>query len=367
MFGVDRAEVWVRVDADVELIALGIQKKFPGVASSGKKDKTGSYSYTFKIEQENINQIKVKDKIYCRKVGVDFSYPRGIRKTNLYPLDDEVEKLLVEEKIVQVVREITLEQEVDRKNFTYSLLEICIQEEIKGFYKYNNLINFFYKALIRKFNNPLMEQSQFNNYDQVTDRFYQTGFTFLGERGWKIRLYSKLHEHNKKHKEKEKSALLRLEHQLTTNRINNIFKTTKIVELPLEVLKEEISKKIGLLLFELLKDEISRSEIILEKHLKNFNSRDLKGLIKDLQEWILDEKIIGYIIQQNSSKSDRQKGRYRAMVKESLEESQTRASPRRDNFNNLERLELFINKFLLVKCEVKAKYTEHLTFRLLKT
>ena len=36
MFGVDRAEVWVRVDADVELIALGIQKKFPGVASSGK-------------------------------------------------------------------------------------------------------------------------------------------------------------------------------------------------------------------------------------------------------------------------------------------------------------------------------------------
>lgn len=364
MVGLDRAETWVRVDADAELICLGIQKKFIGVSSVGKKEKDGSYSYSYRIEKDNINYIKIKDKKIYRKIGIDFSYPRGIAETNLYPLTDEIQKLLVEEKIVQLVREISLEHEVQRKNFTYGILEICIQEEIKGFFKYHNLINFFYKALIRKFNNPLMEQAQFNNYDQRTDRFYQTGFTFLGERGWKIRLYSKLHEHNKKNEEKEKSALLRLEHQLTTNRINNLFKTSYIAELPLEIIKKIVSEKLGMMLFELLKEELERSELILEKYLKDFNSRELKGLIKDLQEWILDEKVVGYIVGKISDKSDKQKFRYRKMIKESLQESQIRASPKRDNFNNIERLNFFINNILLVKCDVKANYKEHLTFRL---
>lgn len=358
MVGLDRAEIWFETTAEAALISAGIQKKYSKVILNTRRLKN-DMNYSYRIEKDNINSIKIIDKGWNRRVGIDFSYPRGITETNLYPLADEIQKVLIEEKLVLLLKEITLE-EVYRENLEYGFLEFCTQENIKGFFKYNNLINLFYKALIREF--ECSEQVQFNSYDRITDRFYQTGFSFSGEKGWRIRLYSKLHEYNKKVTEKEKGALLKLEHRLTAKKLKNIFGTNKIKELPLERMKKEISKTLGKRMLILLEKETLRCSEVLDKHFKDFKARDLKLLVKDLQEWIIDEKIVSYIVGKNSDKSIRQIERYRATIKETLKESQNKSSPKRENFGNIARLEFFIKNILLVKCEVKCKYNEELNF-----
>ncbi len=95
--------------------------------------------------------------------------------------------------------------------------------------------------------------------------------------------------------------------------------------------------------------------------MKDYKSRTLKILTRDLQEHILDEKTINYVVTKLSEKGSRQTERYRAQVKEALEETQTRGSPKRNNFGNIERLNFFINKILGVKSSVKCSYQECLT------
>ena len=84
--------------------------------------------------------------------------------------------------------------------------------------------------------------------------------------------------------------------------------------------------------------------------------------MRDYQEHILDEKIINYIVSKNSNKSRAQIFRYRKKIREALGQYQSRGSPKRQNFGNIERLEIFLNKILLLNKKVKFNYEDGLTF-----
>lgn len=359
MVGLDRAACWFKLDAQPELLLLGVQKRF----SSVNVKKLAGNTQTFKINQEGVNEIRIKEKSSYTFVKIDFSYSRNSDYSNIYPLDNEIGKILVEEKICQIVRDISLEQ-VTRNDMIYDFIEICTQEQIGSFYSYHNIISCFYKALKRHYKSR--NTSRFEDYDKALDKFYSTGFIFDINPGWKMRLYNKTLESNKKTNNKTMGANLRLEHKLTRNALEAMCRTARCVDLTLDTLTEKVIKKISEKLFLYLKAELERDVEILVKSTKNFTSRSIPILVRDLQEHILDEVVISNIITQNSNVSARQKIRYRNKVKESLKEYEARGSPRRSNFKNIPRLNLFINKIIHYEIEVKCKYNLPLTFNAIK-
>lgn len=222
----------------------------------------------------------------------------------------------------------------------------------------------FYRALAREYDTK--DSLVYSNYRSTMDRFYSTGFLFKIMVGWQIRLYSKAHEHNKKNLKKQKGALIKLEHKITQSIIKRVCQTNSVNDLTIKDITNSVKNHIGEKLFKLIVNELSRNDKILEKKFFDFDSRELSNLVRDYEEWIYDEKILNSIITRNSKRSRAQIERYRRTVKIALRESQIRSSPYRDNFKNIERLELFINKLLLIECEVKCSYKKHLTFNQLK-
>ncbi|MBR8702283.1 MULTISPECIES: hypothetical protein [unclassified Fusobacterium] len=356
MIGLDRAAVWVSLaDVEADLVILGVQKRFKNV----NPRKLAGTTQSFKINENNINEIRVCEKTGYTLVKIDFSYARFGTDNNVYPLCTEAGKVLVENQLVKIIKDISLKK-ISRNDMSYEYLEICLQERIKSFYSYYNIISLFYKSLKR--NNYTKIGTCFEDYDYASDYYYNTGFIFQMNRGWKMRLYSKSHEHNKKNLDKVRGANLRLEHRMTKMALDFYCKTSIVSELKLQVIKEKILVKIGKILFEHITKELYRDIGILEKRLKDFESRKIPNLIRDLQEHILDEKIVNQVIQQNSTKGSRQTRRYKNKVKEALKEYETRGSPKRSNFDNLERLEFFINKIIFFKVKVKCNSKKHLTF-----
>lgn len=359
MVGLDRAGVWVRLDVDTDLAILGVLKEFP----DAKPRKLAGATQTFIIKKENLNEIKIKENSGKTIIKIDFSYSRHEKENNLFPLENEFSKIIVEEKLVETLKKITLE-EVKRTQLNYEYLEVCIQERVPSFYAYHNIISTFYKGLKREYQKN--DSLRYENYDIKRDYYYSTGFTFQINTGWKVRLYSKSHEHNKKNPDnKVLGANIRLEHILSGSAIKFFCKTSKVADVTIGVLQEMFLKKINKNLFEIFEKEVFRDIEILKEKFKNYTSRTLSSLVRDYQENILDEKIINNIIS-DVEKSQRQIIRYRNKVKENLQEFQNRGSPKRENFGNIERMEIFINKILLFDIKVKCSYNEPLTFEYAK-
>ncbi len=361
MIGLDRASIFVLVNAHIDLIDIGIRKKYRHLLGRKILGSTQNYS----IGKENINEIKVISHLNgLSTMKIDFSYPRSNSKTNLYPLTSEVEKRIIDEKLLNLIKEISLDNELTIHDLFYDYFELAIQEYVGSFYKFNNLIMIFYKALAREYDTK--DSLIYSNYRTTADRFYSTGFLFKIMSGWKLKLYSKAHEHNKKNSEKQKGALIKLEHKITQSVIKKVCQTNSVDSLSIRDIANFIKDYIGEKLLKLIVNELSRNDKVLKNKFSSFDSRALSNLVRDYEEWIYDEKIINSIITRNSDKSERQIKRYRSAVKIALLESQIKSSPYRDNFGNIERLSLFINKLLLIECEVKCSYKKHLTFNLTK-
>ena len=357
MLGLDRAAVWVDLEVDADLVIIGIKKYFKNV----QPKKLSGRTQTFLISEKNINEIRVREKPLKTMIKIDFSYSRYNRCDNLYPLTSEIAKVLAEEELVQIINKISLSN-ITREDLRYEYLEVCIQEKIKSFYDYHNVISLFYKSLSRNFKTS--EKTRFENYDVIGDYFYSTGFIFQLDTGWKMRLYSKSHEHNKKFSGQSMHPLLRLEHRLTSGILKKLCSKRMVKDFTIDFLKNEIVRQLGNKLVLFLEQEIDRDIFFLENNFKDFTSKTLRTLVRDYQEHILDEKIVNYVVMKLSQKSYAQKRRYRDIVKIALEEYQTRGSPKRNNFNNIKRLEFFIRQILLVDIEVKCSYKEHLTFNI---
>lgn len=357
MLGLDRAAVWVDLEVDADLVIIGIKKYFKNV----QPKKLSGRTQTFLISEKNINEIRVREKPLKTMIKIDFSYSRYNRSDNLYPLTSEIAKISVEEELIQIINKISLSN-ISREDLKYEYLEVCIQENIKSFYDYHNIISLFYKSLSRNF--KTFEKTRFENYDVAGDYFYSTGFIFQLDTGWKMRLYSKSHEHNKKYPGASRNPILRLEHRLSSGILKILYSTNKVKDLSISFLKKGIAKKVGYRLVECLQQEVDRDIEFLEEKFKDFSSRNLKTLVRDYQEHILDEQTINYVVTKSNTKSKNQNKRYRQKVRLALEEFQARGSPKRNNFNNIKRLEFFIKQILLINIEVKCSYKEHLTFNI---
>lgn len=360
MYGLDRAGIFVEVETDIYLIKSKIESIFPNSISENTSRKTKTYN----ISQKNINTIKVEESyrgatLKKTVIRIDFSYPREKNQDNIFPVMTELGKKEIEANLLQIINRLT-EEPIQLERLRYDFLEFCIQEKVGAFYKYHNIISFFYRALTRKYED--INKVQYYNFNTKEEKHYTTGFIFQPYAGWKLRLYSKGHEHNRNHETKVRGAILRLEHRLSKTVIKSLVNTIYIQEITIEKLKEKISEKISRQLYEIIVEEIYHSHNVLVKVLQNFKSRQLSGIIRDNQEWILDEKIVDDIISNTSLKSYPQIKRYRARVRAILLESQARASPKRDFFGNIERLENFLNNLLFIPCKVECNNQKHLTF-----
>lgn len=351
-FGFDRAGIWIELEAESDLVVLGVLKKFPLLAT-----KSIGRPLHFKIPKHKfINEIQVRPDFNKTRVKVDFSYPRYFRENNLQ-LSGTEERREVEKVIVELVEEISLEK-VDMKKVYYNNVEICIQKKVGAFYYYHNLVNLIYKSLCRKY--QTVQKAQYSNYSEKMDRFYSTGFQFSMQPGMKLKLYSKLHEHNPKTPSKEVGAILRTEYRLTRGVLKKLFETDKVIELELSHIQYCLVRYFEKSILKLIKEELELNHEKLVKMLKGFNPRELKGIVKDLQEWIFDYKCLGAALTEVSCKSPRQTKRYLEATRKTLEESQSSSSPKRDNFNNIKRLEKFLQDFLFLDYTITHKYGEGL-------
>lgn len=131
----------------------------------------------YSIGKENINEIKVINHLNrTSTIKIDFSYPRSNATTNLDPLTSEIEKKIVDDKILNLVKEISLDNEITIQDLFYDYFELAIQEYIGSFYKFNNLVMIFYRALAREYDTK--DSLVYSNYRTTMDRFYSTGFLF---------------------------------------------------------------------------------------------------------------------------------------------------------------------------------------------
>ncbi|KDE74776.1 hypothetical protein FUSO7_00940 [Fusobacterium necrophorum BFTR-2] len=354
MYGLDRACVSIGVSMQMFDLSAYITKYYPQAISNAISRKTT----TFDINHQNINKIKIEEKRTHRVLRIDFSYPRKRYENNVLLEDSEESRKKTEEDIVEIVRKITGEK-VKTEQLAYDFLEFTTQEKIKSFYYYHNIVVFFYRALSRNFYD--LDKTQYYNYAKMDDKFYTTGFIFKPVKGWKIRLYGKNFEHNKYHEKKVRGGIIRLEHLLTRGVIKKLFKSHYARDITIEEMRRQISEKLCKQLFHLMLHEIERASKKLEKALKGFKSRDLENILRDYSEWILDESIADDIVTKLNQKSYRQLQYYRVKIRNTLRNSQERASPKRDFFNNIERLEIFFNEILLQKCEVKCNNLKHFT------
>lgn len=358
MYGLDRASISIAVAMHMFDLSGNILKHYPKATSNTISSKTMS----FDINSKNINKIKIVEKREYRIFQVDFSYPRKYSDNNIIVENDEESRRKTEKEILEVIQKIT-EEKLKLERMVYDYFEFTTQQEVGSFFHYYNIINFFYRALVRNFKD--LDKTQYYNYTEKEDRFYTTGFIFKPFKGWKIRLYGKNFEHNKYHEDKIYGGLIRMEHVLTRRLIKKLFNSCYVTDIQIEEMRREISNSLCKPIFKVLVEEIYRSNEKLEKALQNFKSNDLESIIRDYAEWILDNSIVDDIVTKINTKSYRQLQRYRKKIRIILELAQSRASPKREYFGNIERLEKFINEILLQSCKVECNNIKHFTCKIL--
>lgn len=357
MYGLDRACVFVDVKTDILYVRERIKIMFPHSFS----ESLTNYLNNYKIDKRNINYIKLEEKKLKRitTIKIDFSYPRFFSEDNIYPLSDELKKTTVEDNLVKLINKL-IDYEITINDIKYEYFEFTTQEFVGNFYKFHNIISYFFKALTRKYND--LDKVQYYNFDKNQNKFYTTGFTFQPTSGWKIRLYSKGHENNKKNFKKVKGAIFRLEHRLSKKIIKNYFEFNSVNSIKIEEIKKCIQSTISQALGKIMIEEIEKSVEVLKEKFVDFRCQDLDSLVRDNLEWIFDYKIIDDIVTSSSNKCYRQIVFYRSKIKNILIHSQQRASPQRDFFSNIERLEQFLVNIILFNCKIKCDTKNHLAF-----
>ena len=356
MYGLDRACISVDVETDILYVREKIKKIFPHSFSESLSNSMNSY----KIDKKNINFIKLEEKKLKKitTIKIDFSYPRFFEEDNIYPLDNEIQKIMVETDLLLLINKLT-DYEIKISELKYDYFEFTTQEAIGNFHKFHNIISHFYRGLTRKYED--LDKTQYYNFNPTDNKFFTTGFIFQPLPGWKIRLYSKGHENNKKkNTRKIRGAILRIEHRLSKKIIKDFFKLNTIEYITIQEIKDCIQKTISKTLADIIIAELENSINILKSNFKNFKCRELDSIVRDNLEWIFDYKILDDIVTQFSDKSYRRIVFYRKKIKDILITSQARASPKRDYFSNIERLELFFNNLILFKCKVKCNTKKHL-------
>lgn len=362
MQGLDRAKVYCQVETEPLLIKERLKKIFPESYTESLSKHTTSYE----INKKNINKIKIEEKEYKQRpiIRIDFSYPRYFSKHNIFPLEEEYKKIEVEENLVEIINQI-IDEKIDRTSLFYDYFEFTLQEEVEDFYKFHNIISLLYRGLTRNYED--LTKVQYYNFSENENKFYTTGFTFQPLQGWKINLYSKSHENNKKVEvPKLKDIFLRMEHKLTKSTIKNILKTNSVEVITLMEIKSKIKNSISKQLLEAIRLELEFSQKMLKINFKDFTCNGLYSLVRDNLEWIFDEKLLDDIITNFSDRSYSRVKFYRKRIREILINSQEGTSPKRDYFKNIERLEFFITHFILVDIKIKCNTKKHLTFFLPK-
>jgi len=362
MIGLDRASVWAVTNTESDMVVASILRDFK--LSNSEKFKRGDE--IIRVDHKWINHFRVVDKQIKSRIMIDFNYPRYYRDDNIEPVKKNTEKKEVEEAICTVLSQIT-DEEFTRPDLEYGNIELCMQIYVGSFYKMHNILIFIYRLLHKNFEPIDQKKCFYGDYSSMLDRFYSTGFAFKLLKGMNLKVYSKLHEHNKKTLDKEVGGKLRGEWDLTKGGLRSLYSTAKPHELTLEYLSSELQDFNGLKLFDALSKEMHNNLEYLERKLKGFNPRELKSLVKDYQEWALDDRVMNLAVTNVSNVSNCQTERYRKTIRKALMESQQRSSPMRDNFNNLERLEEFCREILLLEIEIRLKYTQGLSLILKKS
>lgn len=353
MIGLDRAGVIINSDMEPEMITASILRDFEH--KYGERLKKSEE--LIRVDHQWVNSFKVKEKSRGSRVIIDFNYPRYFEKHNIEPLRCEKKRIEVENEICKIFEKLTKE-EYKRCDFDYVHLEVAMQMNVGAFYRMHNIVYFLYKVLNRNFAKRDTKKKTFGDYSTTMNKFYSTGFMFEIEKGILLEIYSKLHEYNPRSEKTEVGGKLRGEFKFSKNGLKTLFNTSNTELLSFNHIFEGLREFNESNMLPLIKEGIEEDLLYLERKLAEFNPRELRCLVRDYQEWAIDEKIMCLAVSTASNTSQRQVERYRKKTRTSLKESQERSSPLRDNFGNLERMVDFCKKILLLDVEFGLNYSK---------
>ncbi len=361
MLGLDRAGLWVLVELPPEIVLAKLCRYF----NRDYEEKISRKSQTLDVDHDFIDKFRVAYKPKGARLDIYFNYPRVFKKTNLHPLTEDLQKILAEEKIIEVLK-AALGKKSSNWNQNFFDLEVAMQFKTSSIHHYHKPLRFIFLALSEKFYSN--NKCYYSDYSKFFKKFLDTGFTFQLDQGVKFKIYAKGIEHNKKTGEKTRETSLRGELTLSTNGLKKVAGTTEVDIVSIKLLEKKVTDYFShdLLLHKKLEDAFIEDIRYLEDKFRDFNPRELKSMVIGYSWKGLDDSIFCYVVEKASYVKKRQLMYQKARVREALIEEQERGDSKKSNFNNLKRLEELMKKIFLLDTKIQFKKNKKIEFILSK-
>lgn len=354
----DTANIMTVAATELKYISLLLDKKFRG---RGKcqvtNDETDAY---FKFDNYWINNIRLKSKGFDAKetiIYVDFSYPKFFNDNNVELIKTEAERTKVNKELLKLIQEFSNDKTLKMQHLFYLRVDVAQQfEDI--FEDYHQAFALAYQTFVESMG---IENKSSKKYLQIAgNKDYTTGFTYRYS-DYKITVYNKTAESNKKKYIPGKKSIIRVEQVFTPRvfkkRVSKIEPVMKLNEFTMAKLKREYAS----FLEEKLWDKLN---LVLENQSKELEERLIKILkkpkpplraeIKDMQNYILDFEMVKNIIKNSDiDVTERMKYNYVKWAKESLVDTEQNGSTKTKFFNNFIRLEKLLFNITGIKTNIE--------------
>lgn len=354
----DTANIMTVAATELKYISLLLDEKFKGLGKCQVANDESEAS--FKFENYWINNIRLKAKGFEQKetiIQVDFSYPRFFSKDNVQLISTEKEREEVNRELLRLIREFSNDKTLKMYHLFYLRVDVAQQfEDI--FEDYHQIFSLVYHAFVESMG---IENKKSKKYLQITgNQDYTTGFSYSYS-DFKIKVYNKTAEKNKKKYIPGRKSIIRIEQTFTPRvfkkkvSINN--PVMRLNELTMSKLKKEYASFLEEKLWNKLNLVLENQSRELEKKLIVILKKPnppLKSEIKDMQNYILDFEIIKSIIKNSDINCKRRmKYYYIDWAKNSLIDTENNGSTKTKFFNNFPRLEKLLSNMTGIKTKIE--------------
>lgn len=354
----DTANIMTVAATELKYISLLLDKKFKG---KGKCQVTNDDTEAYlKFDNYWINNIRLKSKGFDAKetiIYVDFSYPKFFNNSNVELIKTEIERDEVNRELLKIIQEFSNDKTLKMQHLFYLRVDVAQQfEDI--FEDYHQVFALVYQTFVESMGK---ENKSSKKYLQIAgNKDYTTGFTYRYS-DYKITVYNKTAENNKKKYIPGRKSIIRVEQVFTPRvfkkRVSKKEPVMKLNEFTMSKLKKEYAHFLEERLWDKLNLVLENQSSELKKRLLEILKKPnppLKSEIKDMQSYILDFEIIKNIIKNNDINcKKRMKYYYIDWAKNSLIDTEKNGSTKTKFFNNFSRLEKLLSNMTGIKTRIE--------------
>lgn len=357
---IDTANIMTVAATDLKTISIILDKKFKGWGKT--KVSNDDTEASLNLSGHWINNIRLKSKGFDLKetvIYVDFSYPKYFTDNNIQLISTEKQRETVNKELLRLIKEFSADKTLMMRHLHYIRVDVAQQfEDI--FEDYYQIFALVYQTFVESMG---AENKKSKKYTQIekNSKDYTTGFTYTHSE-YKINIYNKTAQSNKKAYVPGRKSIIRVEQVFTPKvlkkKFSKINKTPmKLSEYTMKKLEQEYSKFLEEKLWDRINLVLENKNLELKKRLMEVLKKakpPLRAEIKDMQSLILDFEMIKNIIKNSDiGVTDRMKYNYIKWARESLEDTEANGSTKIKFFDNFSRLEKLLYNITSIETKIE--------------